>query len=329
MIAIRTSACAVLLTLSLMGVSHAEDTEVKITVEPSALPAFVAQREGLFKGIKVDVTQVGYAQVQALLVSGETDVAWMSPLETMEFVSEGSDFRYFSTAGSQNMYNGVVVRAADADKYHSIEDLKGKKLGVPGYGTGTWAIFQTFARAFYGVDDSRSTFKTVAADSGALLALLERGDIDAALLLSGTSAVARSSPQFKTIFSFTEDLQKRTGQPLTVNGAVATASWLEKNPHTVASLVAGLDAGVQWMVDHPEAFARGGKYQDLAQAVGWLKGDKPNTTIQTFLREGKWYLTSANYTQAWIDTVTKLAQEGKLVAKIPPSSQVFWPPQKQ
>ncbi|CAM5217366.1 hypothetical protein CDEF62S_00488 [Castellaniella defragrans] len=165
------------------------------------------------------------------------------------------------------MYNGVVIRAKDADKYHSITDLKGKKFGVPGYGTGTWAIFQTFGRAFYGIDNARKTFQTVSADSGALLALLERGDIDAALLLSGTSAVARSMPQFKTIFRFTEDLQARMHDPLTVNGAVATAAWLEKNPEAARRVVQGLDAGVKWIQAHPEAFTKGGKYENLAQAV--------------------------------------------------------------
>ncbi|CAM5217361.1 hypothetical protein CDEF62S_00487 [Castellaniella defragrans] len=52
-IGIGLGACAMSLTLMLAGTAHAADQNVKITVEPSAIPAFVAKSEGLFKGINV------------------------------------------------------------------------------------------------------------------------------------------------------------------------------------------------------------------------------------------------------------------------------------
>lgn len=111
------------------------DNTVRMTVEASAIPAFVAADRGFFDGIEVEVSEVGYDEVQSLLVSGDTDVAWVSPLETAQFVSQGESFKYFSTAGSQNMYNGVVVSTEDAQNYDSLEDLEGQRLGIPGYGT--------------------------------------------------------------------------------------------------------------------------------------------------------------------------------------------------
>ena len=141
-----TTALAGLLAL---GASPLAAQSVSMTVEASAIPAFVAADRGFFGALEVEVSKVGYDQVQALLVAGDTDIAWMSPIETVQFVTEGSDFRYFSTAGAQNMYNGIVVRAEEADQYPDVLSLEGKQLGIPGFGTGTWASFRAFTRAFY------------------------------------------------------------------------------------------------------------------------------------------------------------------------------------
>lgn len=287
-----------------------EVTTVRMTIEPSAIPVFIAADRGFFEGVKVTPSEVGYGEVQALLLSGDTDIAWMSPIEAAEFNAEGSDFKYFSTAGAQNMYNGVVVQTEDASMYKSVTDLMGKKLGIPGFGTGTWTSFASFTKAFYGIDDAKAEFEVVTADSGALLALLEKGEIDAALLFSGTSAAARSFDQFTTIFSFTEAMQEATGEPLPVNGSVATTKWLEENPDAAAKVIAGIDKATEWINDNPDAFSEGGEYSDLAEAAGWLTGPETTQTVQKLISEGKWFLTSDIYTQDWIDATYELIKTG-------------------
>lgn len=301
---------------------------VRMTVEPSAIPAFVAADQGFFDDIDVEVSQVGYDQVQALLVAGDTEVAWVSPLETATFVSEGEDFRYFSTAGAQNMYNGVVVRAEDADTYQTVEDLQGERLGIPGFGTGTWTAFEVFMRAYYDIDDPRNAFQVSTADSGALLALLERGEIDAALLFSGSSAAARSLEEFETIFSFTEALEEEVGQPLAVNGAVARADWLEDNPDTARSLVEGLDEAVDWIKDNTAEFEEGGEYADLAEDAGFLTDPETTASVTELIVDGQWYLSSEAYTEDWVDAVYELVEagEGSIVQSVPSREDVFVTP---
>ena len=310
----------------LAAAAPAAAQSVSMTVEASAIPAFVAKDKGFFGDLDVEVSKVGYDQVQALLIAGDTDVAWISPIETVQFVSEGSDFRYFSTAGAQNMYNGIVVSADNADAYPDVMSLEGKRLGIPGFGTGTWAAFRAFAKAFYGVDDPTTVFDVVTASSGALLALVERGQVDAALLFSGSSAAARSLPQFKTIFSFTEAMQESAGQPLVINGAVATATWLEENPETAAAIVAGLDEATRWITENPDAFAEGGEYQQLAQDAGWLAGPETAETVLSLIKEGKWYLTSEAYTDEWIGAIYDLLEKGGFLETIPPREEAFLAP---
>lgn len=312
--------------LTLAAALPAAAQSVSMTVEASAIPAFIAADRGFFGDLDVEVSKVGYDQVQALLVAGDTDIAWMSPIETVQFVSEGSDFRYFSTAGAQNMYNGIVVRAGDAEKYTDVESLEGARLGIPGFGTGTWASFRAFGEAFYGISEPTEYFDVVTASSGALLALVEREQVDAALLFSGSSAAARSLPQFQTIFSFTEAMQEATGQPLVINGAVATATWLEENAEAAATVVAGLDEATQWIQDNPDAFEEGGEYQQLAQDAGWLAGPETVQSVLDLIREGKWYLTSDAYTQEWIDAIRKLLADGNFVEELPEQAAAFLAP---
>lgn len=301
--------------------------KVVLTVEPSAIPAFVAEREGLFEGVDVEVSTVGYEEAESLLVAGKTHIAWMGPLDAAQFSSEGEDFRYLTTAGALNMYNGVAVRAEDATKYGSVADLKGKTLGIPGFGTGTWASFQVFATTFYDIKDPENDFNVVTADSGALLAMLEKGEIDGALVFAAQAAAARYMDEFHTVFSFTEVMQERLGQPLVVNGAVVSEKWLKANPEAAAAVVAGLDAAVAWMKDNPDAFLPDGKYADLAKGDGWHRSVESTEGILALVGEGMWFLSSDHYTGAWQEAVYQIikAGEGTLVDTVPPLEEIFAP----
>ncbi|MDO6585854.1 ABC transporter substrate-binding protein [Salipiger sp. 1_MG-2023] len=321
-----TYPAAALASLFALGASPLLAQSVSMTVEASAIPAFVAEDRGFFGDLDVEVSKVGYDQVQALLVAGDTDIAWMSPIETVQFVTEGSDFRYFSTAGAQNMYNGIVVRADEAEQYPDVLSLKGKTLGMPGFGTGTWASFRAFTRAFYDIEDPTEYFDVVTASSGALLAMVEQGRVDAALLFSGSSAAARALPEFKTVFSFTEAMEAATGQPLVINGAVATGTWLDENPQTAATIVSGLDEATAWIVANPQAFASGGEYEQLAQDAGWLAGPETVDSVLGLIEQGRWYLTSEDYTQDWIDAILALLEDGAFVEELPAQDAAFLAP---
>lgn len=323
--AVMAAIGALSLSLPLAAPASAQET-IRMTVDASAIPAFVAADKGFFGDLDVEVSQVGYEQVQALLLAGQTDVGWVSPVEIAGFVAEGSDIKYFSTAGAQNMYNGVVVRKDDAETYKTITDLEGKKLGIPGYGTGTWATFVSFMKAYYGIDDPQNYFQVVTASSGALLALVEQNQIDAALLFSGSSAAARSLPQFQTIFSFTEAMQENVGQPLVITGAVATSDWLAENPEIAAKIVAGLDKGTEWIIANPDAFSEGGEYSKLAEDAGWLSAAETASTVQGLIADGKWYLTSETFTEEWCNAIRDLVVAGGTIDEVPPVEDIFLMP---
>lgn len=322
------AAVAVALCASLVSACGSNDDDtIVITADPSAIAAFVAEDRDLFKGVDVDVTTSGYDQAGSLLITGDTQIAWMGPLEAAQYASEGEDFKYLSTAGALNMYNGVVVRAEDAEKYTSVSDLEGHKLGIPGFGTGTWADFDVFAKMFYGIDDARNAFDTVTADSGALLALLEKGEIDGALLFAADSASSRYSDEFSTVFSFTDVMQDKLGEPLAITGCVASQSWLDGHAKEADAITQGLDDAVAWMRNHPEEFDTDGEYAELATNDGWHTSPEATAGILKLVKQGKWYLSSDTYTKDWQDAIYQIVQggEGSLVDSVPDEEDFLAP----
>lgn len=299
---------------------------VTIAVDPSAIPIFVAQEQGFFKGVKVKTKEVGQADPQSLLLAHKVDVAWMSPVETAGYVSQGSPFIYYSTAGAVNMWNGVVVRAEDSDKYQSIADLQGHKLGMPGFGSGTWKSFTAFAK-LAGIDKPKEAFDLRTADPGALLALVEKGEVDGALLFSSQSVAARTNPKFQTIFSFTKAMQQRYGVPLVITGQTATRDWYKSHKSQVSKINTGLDKAVGWMQSHPEEFKPGGKYADRAKADGWFTTKDTTRGIIKLLSTGKYETTSDIYTDKWRSAVAKVVRAGKgtLVTSVPPTDSYLAP----
>lgn len=286
----------------------AEEVEpIEMLIDPSGTAIFVAQEEGLYDGCAVDLTEVGYGEVGSLFVSGDSPVTLIAPHEVATEISLGEDMIFFSTAGALNFINGVAVRVEDEDTYQELPDLEGQTIGIPGFGSGTWAAFEGLVESAYGMN-AREDFDIVEASPGALLGLLEQGEIDAALLFSGGTAGAMASDDFVRLTSFSEAWSAETGEILTSTGIAARSDWFNDNPDQAACLVEGIDAGVQWMMDNPQEFAEDGKYAARADGESWLASPEVNEVILGELEAGNWYLTHDVYTQEWIDSTYQFGE---------------------
>lgn len=62
------------------------------------IPVYVAPDRGFFGHLDVDLSTAGKSEVQALLIAGETDVGWPSPVETARFVSADRTSRLHRSA---------------------------------------------------------------------------------------------------------------------------------------------------------------------------------------------------------------------------------------
>jgi len=140
--------------------------KLHMRMTPSNAAWIVAQDQHLFDNIQLDYELVGYGESAQLFLAGTDPVGQESPWEAARFQSEGENISYFGTPAALRFNSGVIIRSEDADKYKTLDDLKGKKLGHPGYGTGTWQAFEIIAKANYNLT-AKTDFQPVEADPGA------------------------------------------------------------------------------------------------------------------------------------------------------------------
>ena len=306
---------------------------IQILGSPDAVALQVAHDMHFFSGVDVQVTRVGYGDQNNLFLAGDLPVdQGMAPWEVAQFVGQGEHFKFFNTVGGLNMWNGVIVRAADASKYQTIKDLEGKKLGIPGFGTGTWAAFTVLAKSQYGIDDAKTAFQVVTADPGALLGLLEKGEIDGALeFASQTLTGFAQADKFKTIFSFTQEWQQAHNQPMLISGLAARTDWLDAHPDLAKAIVQGTQKALDWMKQHPDQLAKeGSPYADWFNSQGVLTNPQTAQKVDDLISSGTYYMGSDVYTQAWIDSMYDFikAGVGPLVDKLPAKEDIFYSPDK-
>ncbi len=289
----------------------------------SGVPWVVAEREGFFEEQGLDIDVRVTQEDEAPFLAGKTPLSETASWEVAQYRIEGEDVMLYGTAGSVRFFNGIAIRPEDSGKYRSVQDLVGKKLGNPGFGTGTWRAFVGLAQKAWGID-AVTAFENVTASPGALLGLLEVGEIEGALLFSGQTmaAVATGLP---LVFRFDDAWEATTGQPLLITTNIARTAWLKENLDTARKIQAGLDKAVGWMAQYPGQFGVGGRYEMEAADAGWLKTPESGQLMQKWLREGLYYTTSDLYTQAWIDA----AHDFNVVVhgnQAPPKAETFLSP---
>ena len=286
-------------------------------------PAFlVADGEGFFAEEGIDANISVTDEDIGPFFAGQAEVALISPWEVGGFINEGEEIAVFGTAGTSTYFNGIAVKAENfPDPYGSIEDLVGTKLGIPGFGTGTWAAFEGFVQSQFGLD-ATTDFEVVEASPGALLGLLETGEIQGALLFSGQTLTAIGSGDFELVFRFDQEWNQVTGQPVSISTLVARTSWLDENPDVAQSVVTALDKAVEWMVANTTEFAEGGKYESIAQDAGWLNDDTTNLAVQAFISAETYYTRESLYTDAYIDSSYEFVLV--VLPDAPPQDVIFY-----
>jgi ABC-type nitrate/sulfonate/bicarbonate transport system substrate-binding protein len=288
------------------------------------MPLVVADEEGYFEaqGLNIDlrITQ----EDEAPFLAGQTPISHVSSWEIAEYRVEGEDVMLAGTGGCTRFFNGIAIRAEDAGKYQNAQDLVGHKLGNPGFGTGTWSAFTGLAKKAWGID-TETAYENVTASPGALLGLLDTGEIDGALLFSSQTLAAAASG-FPLVFRFDQAWEEVTGQPLLIVSFVARTPWLKDNVDTMRKINAAADMAVDYMAQNSHEFAMGGKYEVYSSAAGYLGNEETNQLIQQWLVEGLYYVKNEIYTQAWIDSADQF-NTVVLGDKSPPKAELFWPPE--
>lgn len=205
-----------------------------------------AQEQGFFEAEGIDLT-TEYppfpAQVQSIS-NGEVDVSGVSFIPYLRNYLQGQDVVTFGFSGCLQAVNGLYTRADS--EYETVADLEGQRIGVWSFGSSTVQSFQAVLAEDTGLD-LREDFEATTAAPPALLGLLQDGEVDGVINLSGLTVAMEAQPDtYRRLRSLNLAWQEISGNFLPITGWFADAGWYEENTEVAAGLLRASQRAVEY-----------------------------------------------------------------------------------
>ena len=251
------------------------------------LSYFGARDAGIFRkhGINIEVDARPFAGFMAGLPSRQVLVATYAGLNGIEQMNEGKDLVLIG-GGLTNMQDVWVRKDSPIKK---MTDLRGKKFGIWSRGAGASKSLQVLLMDAFKLDLDKDT-QVIEVAAPALMALLDRGEVDAMFNLSSLSIAAASQPdKYRRLFSPDDYWKEKTGEPLVWSGpTMAWRDWVDEDRQRAKNLVAALHESWQWLRQNSDkTIAKYGKLAGVQNAA-------EAATLKKMLQEGRIFLERWN-----------------------------------
>src|SRR5436853_1252675 len=236
--------CAVMAVAAVWQPAYAQAPEKrKVNVATASLglpylPLIIAQQRKYFadEGLEVEIAAfAGGSKALQSLMGGSSDVASGAYSNTLTMAAKGQKLKNFVV---QVRYPALTIAVSKkvGERYKSVADLKGMKIGVSAPGSSTHMIVNHLLGKA-GLTSNDVSIIGVGT-SGAAVAAIETGEIDA-IINSDPVMTKLESDNAITIIAETrtrkgtEDL---FGGPYPEAGLYATSEFIAKNPNTIQAL---------------------------------------------------------------------------------------------
>ena len=224
-----------LLSPAQVASAQAKVSIIHTVVGPSEIPLWIAHEQGLFAKQGIDA-QILLQETRGVArrITGDIQLGVIGIPATIAAVVEGRDLKILAPTSSARATTHLVARP----DVKTPDDLRGKRFGVFGIGTGFW-IHAMLALEHLGLDPKRDHITFVEVGNLARMArALEAGDIDAAMLDPARSSQLRSKG-----FSMLLDMYPANISAVQ-NALIVTGAYLREHPDVVEKVVAGLVEGI-------------------------------------------------------------------------------------
>jgi ABC-type nitrate/sulfonate/bicarbonate transport system substrate-binding protein len=227
---------------------------------------FVMEGHGILEqhGLKADkVKSLSPANLHLMLAERKVDIGFGGFTTMATARSEGKDI--IVIGGVFSPVNMVFVRKDSS--IQSLRDLKGKKLGVfGGPGSTTFGFLAVIARNWNGIDLFKEV-ELVSAPGPALVELLGKGDVDAALLGTTESIQMFAQQRYRVLVDLSAEYKAHQGGRAPAHVTVATNEEFAKtHPDIVRDYLKAYKATLEYIRAHPEV------WDEYAQSI---KMDSP------------------------------------------------------
>lgn len=212
-------------------------------------PIFSAVEKGFFKeeGLDVELVKCNWANYKDTLALGGYDITHHLVMYFLKPIEQGLDVKF--TAG---IHRGCLrVQAGVKSNIHSIEDLRGKRIGVPGMGTPPF-VFANRVFGTHGIDAGKDiTWKVFPA--GELGLALDKGEVDAVADAEPIGSLLLAEGKVRNISDQAVDQPYASEYCCEV---IVNGKWLAANPKTAAAATRALLKGAKWVETNPATAAR-------------------------------------------------------------------------
>ena len=137
----------------------------------------------------------------------------------------------------------------------SLADLKNKKMGSTPAGSTMYALVGAILEGNYGLKSS--DYKAIPSGEAQLLAFLERGEVDAAVLRTITLRTFGQAAKLRVLSTVPDEWKKliKADSPPVLGVVVVDTDFAAKNPDTVVKYLVATIKATRWGVDNPDKVA--------------------------------------------------------------------------
>jgi len=181
-------------------------------------------------GIKINNLMMDFTEAANAVKLGRAMASAMQPSTAVNLVKSGTDIRLITAQIWSG--NSWVVRK-DAP-YKTLADLKGKKIG--NFARVTGAYFFSAVIAKEKKLDIEKDFQNVPVETGALIALLERGEVEAINMFEPHTTKLVLSGRYRVLLDFDIELEQIFGAPPLKTSIGMLKETVEKQPGLVKAV---------------------------------------------------------------------------------------------
>ena len=249
---VAASMCVLLLggcnkksTTTIVNSKHVRVGFIGLTCEA---PIYAAYEKGFFKeeGLEPELVKCSWAAYKDNLALGSYDITHHLIMYFLKPIEQGLDVRFLA-----GIHRGCLrVQAGVKTDIHKIEDLKGKRIGVPGMGTPPF-VFANRVFGTHGIDAGKDiTWKVFPA--GELGLAIDKGEVDAVANAEPIGSLLMAEGKVRNIADQMMDAPYNQEYCCEV---VANGKWVDANPDTAARATRALLKGAKWVETNPKAAA--------------------------------------------------------------------------
>ncbi len=181
-------------------------------------------------GIKITNMMMDFTEAANAVKLGRTLASSMQPSTAVNLVKSGTDIRLVAP----QIWSGNSWVVKKDAPYKSFADLKGKKLG--NFARVTGAYFFSAVIAKEQKLDIEKDFQNVPAETGALIALLERGEVEAINMFEPHTTRLVMSGKYRVLLDFDIELENIFGAPPLKSSVGILKETVEKQPALVKAV---------------------------------------------------------------------------------------------